>query len=205
MVYHDGASLYLDSTVHPTGSLWLGVDVARKRDLTVFWLNEQAADVHWTRAVMALQKAKFSTQRQVFDDLMAGRVRRGCIDANGVGAQLAEEAEERWSGRAEGVSLNGQVPGMIATKVKKVFEDRLIRIPDDAEIRKDLHQVRRTFTEAGNIRFEAPRTKDGHADRFWALGSVSPGGRRNGDAADRHGREPGRPRYPAPFLPGSCT
>lgn len=168
--HHDGASLHVDSSVHPTGPLWLGVDVARKRDLTVMWLNEQLADVHWTRAVAVLERAKFSAQRQMLDDMMGLRVRRCGIDANGVGAQLAEEAEDRWGSRAEGVSLNGQVPGLIATKVKKAFEDRLIRIPDDAEIRRDLHQVRRTVTDAGNVRFEAPRTKDGHADRFWALG-----------------------------------
>lgn len=168
--YHGDATLYLDSSIRPVGPMWLGVDVARKRDLTVLWLNEQIADVHWTRSVLTLCKTKFSTQRQAISDLMP-MVRRCCIDANGVGAQLAEECTEAWTEQlVEGVSMNGQVPGMIATKVKKQFEDRKIRIPDDSEIRRDLHQVRRVHTEAGNVRFEAPRTKDGHADRFWALG-----------------------------------
>jgi len=167
--YHEGASLSLDSSIHPTGPLWLGVDVARKRDLTVLWLNEQRGDVHWTRAVLALAQTKFSEQREAIDALMP-MVRRGCIDANGIGAQLAEEAQERWSSLVEPVMMSGQVPAMIATRVKDEFERGRMRIPDDADIRRDLHQVRKTHTAAGNVRFEAPRTKDGHADRFWALG-----------------------------------
>ena len=70
----------------------------------------------------------------------------------------------------EPVSFNGKIPAIIATKTKKYFEDKVLRIPDDSEIRKDLHSVRRVYSESGAVRFEAPRTKDGHADRFWALG-----------------------------------
>jgi phage FluMu gp28-like protein len=36
-------------------------------------------------------------------------------------------------------------------------------------IRADLRSVTKQTTEAGNIRFTAERTPDGHADRFWAL------------------------------------
>lgn len=44
-----------------------------------------------------------------------------------------------------------------------------MRIPDDAKIRADLRKVQKVTTSAGNIRFVAEATADGHADRFWAL------------------------------------
>ncbi|MFW5837703.1 MAG: hypothetical protein ACOCVM_06810, partial [Desulfovibrionaceae bacterium] len=42
-------------------------------------------------------------------------------------------------------------------------------IPYNPEIRADLRSVTKQTTSAGNIRFTAERTPDGHADRFWAL------------------------------------
>ncbi|OJT95189.1 MAG: hypothetical protein BGN83_07550 [Rhizobium sp. 63-7] len=36
-------------------------------------------------------------------------------------------------------------------------------------IRADLRSVTKQVTAAGNIRFTAERTPDGHADHFWAL------------------------------------
>ena len=151
-----------------SGNAFLGVDVGRKRDLTVLWALEMVGDVAVTRAIKTMSRAPFSEQK---DELWATmpNVHRCSIDQNGIGAQLAEEAEARWPGRAEGVSLNGQVPAKLAAMVRERFERRTIRIPDDDQVRRDLHAVRRTHTDAGNVRFEAPRTKDGHADRFWAL------------------------------------
>lgn len=153
----------------PAGEVYLGMDVARKRDLTVYWAVEEAGEEYITRAVKSLHQATYESQEDAFDGFMP-LCTRGCIDANGVGSQLAERAEKRWPSMAEGVSLNGQVPAIIATRIKDCFERGVIKIPNDPEIRKDLHMVRRTVTAAGNVRFEAPRTKDGHADRFWALG-----------------------------------
>lgn len=37
------------------------------------------------------------------------------------------------------------------------------------QIRADLRKVQKVTTAAGNIRFVAESTPDGHADRFWAL------------------------------------
>ena len=50
------------------------------------------------------------------------------------------------------------------------FEDKSVFIPNDHDIREDLHSIRRVATKAGNIRFDADSAEvNGHADRFWAL------------------------------------
>jgi phage FluMu gp28-like protein len=49
------------------------------------------------------------------------------------------------------------------------MEERRLRIPYDTKIRADLRSVAKQVTIAGNVRFTAERTADGHADHFWAL------------------------------------
>src|SRR5690606_5155771 len=58
----------------------------------------------------------------------------------------------------------------LAYPIKGRMEDRTLRIPLDPKIRADLRMVTKQTTAAGNIRFTAERTPDGHADHFWALG-----------------------------------
>lgn len=58
----------------------------------------------------------------------------------------------------------------LAYPVRSIMEDRRLRIPHAPAIRADLRSVTKQVTAAGNIRFTAERTQDGHADHFWALG-----------------------------------
>jgi len=153
------------------GDLYLGVDVARRRDLTVMWLGERAGDVVWTRQVERMERAPFRAQRaRLFDLLAMPRLRRCCMDATGLGMQLAEEAQERFGTRVEAVTFTAAVKEDLAQTIRRKFEDRLVRIPPDRWIREDLHAVRKVVTAAGNVRYDAARSEaQGHADHFWAL------------------------------------
>jgi phage FluMu gp28-like protein len=162
----------LDGTTIGEGTLYMGVDVGRRRDLTVIWLCEQIGDVFWTRLVERMEKTPFRTQRErLFDLLSDYRVRRCCIDATGLGMQLAEEAKERFGVRVEAVTFTNAVKEDLAQRMRAKFEDRLVRIPVDRVIRQDLHSVKKVTTVAGNIRYDAERSEagGGHADHFWAL------------------------------------
>ena len=58
------------------GSLYLGVDIGRRRDLTVLWLleaDDAPAPVYWTRGILALDRQPFAAQRQALDSLLALR------------------------------------------------------------------------------------------------------------------------------------
>ena len=52
--------------------------------------------------------------------------------------------------------------------LKKMFEDKLIVIPNDPSLIADIHGIKR---KAGAKRFlyDADRTAKGHSDRFWSL------------------------------------
>lgn len=149
------------------GDLYLGMDIGRKRDLSVIWLLQRSGDVNWTRRVIELRNTPFSVQREVLYGLLP-HVRRACIDSTGLGMQLAEEAGTRF-GWVEAVTFTNAVKSDLATTLRRAFEDRTVRIPIDETIREDLHSVRRVITSSGNIRFDADADDSGHADRFWAL------------------------------------
>ncbi|MDH4449700.1 MAG: hypothetical protein QE265_03810, partial [Rhodoferax sp.] len=88
----------------------------------------------------------------------------------GLGIGWSDDAQDQFGeNRVEAVTFTGQVKEALAYPLRGAMEDRKVRIPDDAKIRADLRKVQKVTTAAGNIRFVAESTPDGHADRFWAL------------------------------------
>jgi phage FluMu gp28-like protein len=155
------------------GDLFVGVDIGRKKDLTVIWVLEKLGRVKYTRKIVILERTPFRLQREALYLILAHpNMRRACIDNTGIGMQLAEEAQEKF-GRflVEEVTFTGPVKESMAYAVRTEFEDRGITIPPDAKVREDLHSVKKITTAAGNIRFDvaAEEKTDSHADRFWAL------------------------------------
>lgn len=159
--------------------LYLGVDVGRKKDLTVFWLLEEEGGVFWTRMVRELAGAPFSEQREFLYSLLEGLpVRRACVDSSGLGMQLAEEGMERFGPRAEGVAFTARVKEELAYGLRRLFEEKALRLPPERRIREDIHSVKKLVTPAGNARFDAERNEGSHADRFWALALAAHAGAR---------------------------
>ena len=151
------------------GRLYCGVDIGRKKDLTVLWVVEQLGDVFYTRHVETMERMRKSDQEKIlwpwFE--IADRI---CIDSTGLGIGWADDAQDKFGeSRVEAVNFSAQVKEALAYPLKGAMEDRKVRIPEDPVIRADLRKVQKVTTSAGNIRFVAESTPDGHADRFWAL------------------------------------
>lgn len=152
------------------GTLYCGVDIGRKHDLTVLWVVELLGDVLYTRHVETLQNMTKGEQEKVLWPWFQ-RCARTCIDATGLGIGWADDAQKAFGTYAvEGVTFTPRVKEQLAYPVRGKMEDRRLRIPHDPKIRADLRAVTKQTTAAGNIRFTAERTPDGHSDRFWALG-----------------------------------
>lgn len=148
---------------------FLGVDIGRHHDLTVMWLLEEVGDVYWTRLVLELHQLKFGRQEKHLHKLLR-YVRRGCIDATGLGMQLAEQAQESFGeSRVEPITFNVAVKEELAVFLKRGFEDRQLRNPATKAVRDDIHKVKKIVTASNNVRFDASSDDAGHADRFWAL------------------------------------
>lgn len=155
------------------GELYAGIDIGHKHDRTILWVWEKVGGIYFQRKLLALQDMKFSAQEeQIYPILALPNLRRCCIDATGLGAQFAERAQERFGKyRIEDVFFTNAVKEDIAYKLRAAFEDRNIRIADNAQTRADFRSIKKEVTSSGKIRFDAERTEAiGHGDRFWAAG-----------------------------------
>ena len=166
------------------GSTFIGVDVARRRDLFVIVVLELVGDVLWVREIIEARGIKFSEQDALLDEAVDRyRPTRIAMDQTGMGEKPVEDAQGRYGElRTEGVLMTGPRRLDVATSLREVMEDSRLRIPEkDDRLRKDLRSVRTEDGPTGAPRLVVPRTKEGkgedrgreagktHADRFWAL------------------------------------
>ena len=148
--------------------LYIGMDTGRKKDLTVIDVGELVGDVLVDRLRIELHKKTFGEQEYELYRLLAlPQVKRICIDASGLGMQLAERARERFGWKVEEVTFTPAVKEELAYRLRAAFEDRLLRIARDVELRADLRGIKKEVTSSGNIRFVG-ETEGSHCDRFWA-------------------------------------
>jgi phage FluMu gp28-like protein len=181
------------------GSLYVGVDVGRKHDLTVIWILEPVAGIMLTRKVICMQNENFAAQEaELYHWLSLPQVRRCCIDDTGLGMQFCERAKAKFGEyKVEAVRFTGPVKEELAYPVRSAFEDKSIKIPRDDKIRADLRGIKKTTTAAGNIRFEADAGPDGHSDRFWSLALAKHAAGHTVKAAAAEPRDPEEDHYHA--------
>lgn len=152
------------------GDVVVGVDIGRRRDLTVIWPFQVIGDQMVSLGLLELQSTTFREQFEVLSDVISCRsVRKCCIDATGLGMQLAEQAAETFGAyRVEPVTFTTLSKEQMAGALRIRMEAKTARIPADRKIRDDLHSIEKSVTLDGHIRLRATRTEGSHADRFWA-------------------------------------
>jgi phage FluMu gp28-like protein len=149
--------------------LFVGVDVARKHDLCVIDVGEQVGDIVWDRMRIELCGRTFAEiESELFRIPQLRPVKRACIDATGLGAQLAERAVGKFNWKVEPIVFTAAVKEELAFGLRTDFEARRLRLPaGDDRLVADLRGIRKEVTTSGNIRF-AGEAGDSHCDRFWA-------------------------------------
>jgi phage FluMu gp28-like protein len=155
---------------------YIGVDIGWGNDLWAAWVIERGdGGMLWTREVSVLEpdadvNNRFAIQDAELDRLVAKYdVRKISIDATGIGKKPVEDAIKRYGEyRVEGVDMTNTRQYELATGGRQAMENRIVKIPRDRSVLKDLEKIRRTMTATGKISFRAQRDKEGHADRSWA-------------------------------------
>lgn len=172
--------------------VYIGVDVGRYRDVTAIWLWEQASrppsipdaiasstplsrrmddDIAFvTRGLIVLTAAPFAEQETVLAGLLESpAVRRCCLDASGMGLQLAERLASRYGEhRVEGITFTSALKSELAGNLRVRAERGQLHIPVDERIVADWHSITRLASHGGHVRYDADRASGGHGDRFWA-------------------------------------
>jgi len=150
------------------GDIYIGIDIGRRHDYTVSAIVERLGSVLYLRNLDILKNVTFSEQFEIIRSL-AGYARRIAIDETGIGMQIAEELSKLYGElKVTRVYFTAKTKEELATRLKTKFQDKLIRIYPDPDLREDIHAVQKVVTDAGNIRLDSNAT-DGHSDRFWAL------------------------------------
>lgn len=148
---------------------YLGWDIARRRDLSILWVVAKEPNKIPAVEISVMRGWRFDDQIAEFRRLMKKwRVKRACLDQTGMGEVIVEQAQSDFGDAVEGVLFTNTIKQDLATDLKRSYEDGLVTTPVDPQIRDSLHSVKKLATSAGNFRFDAERTDQGHADYFWA-------------------------------------
>jgi len=153
------------------GDLFVGMDIGRKNNPSVIWVDEKLGEMLYSRKIIPLKNIPYRDQRAILYEILSHKnFRRCCIDATGIGNQFAEEAVKDFGAlRVEAIMFTSKSKEELASNMYVMVDSKRTLIPRDKKIREDFYSVRAVVTKAGNVRYEADEEKDGgHADYFWA-------------------------------------
>ncbi|WEK38670.1 MAG: terminase family protein [Candidatus Brevundimonas colombiensis] len=150
------------------GLVYLGRDVARRRDLSVIHAFELVGDVLWMRDRWVARAATFRAQDDAFDAIWkTRRIASAWIDQTGMGEKVVEDLQLKYGEtRIVGQLLTGPNRLDLATAFKDRVENCAIRIPSLVDLRTDYRAIKKEGGVGGAVRI----VDDGdvHADEFWA-------------------------------------
>lgn len=152
-------------------NVFVGVDIGRKVDQTAT-IGVSKPDKIW-RVVYKniMEGTAYKAQEHFLNSLISTyRLVRMNIDESGIGSMIAENLRDRNSGLVFGYQFTNELKQKLVVNIKRLLVNKLIELPDDAQLLNSLHSIKRQYSTAGNIRFDADRTEEtGHADTAWAL------------------------------------
>jgi len=151
--------------------LFSGYDIGRTAHRSVLAALELSRNrnIYDLAKLEVIAKAPFDEQRTLIDSFMKMYpVAQLNIDRTGIGMDLAEGMVKRYKQRVKGVHFTATQKEAMALNLKKLFEDGIIRIPNDQLLIADIHAIKRKAGARGFL-YDSKQNEHGHADRFWAL------------------------------------
>jgi phage FluMu gp28-like protein len=154
------------------GRLYVGYDVARRRDAAViFVIGHRADGKKISVAEIEMRNEKFEFQLDQFRKIMRSPlpVVRSCIDQTGQGEPLCERLQAEFGEtKVEGVLFNQESKETLAIAVRTGLERREFLLQNDDKFHRQIHSIKRMPTPGGHFRYDSQRDEQGHADSFWA-------------------------------------
>lgn len=180
-----------DDLATTDGEYYAGLDIGRDADLTVLIVLRRVGKVFYVASVQFMKRTDSDGLEKMVDEAFAKwKLRRLCIDSTGLGTFPAERIKKKHSERidtqwrrprVECVTFTPNTKEDLATGLYAAMTGGTVRLPKtDAalpgcppktaeDLRNDIASIKRIVTTSGNVRYDAPRTAKGHADRAWAL------------------------------------
>ena len=155
------------------GSLFVGVDLGRKHDLTVCWTLERIPERGDTPAKLVtleeivLDRMPYDEQVPILESRLR-YARHACVDSSGLGGPIHERLAKAFS-HVEAVHFSQSTKLEIFSRTKRELEARALKLPIGSKVSDELQSLQRLVTSQGTVKIFARRTADGHADRATAL------------------------------------
>lgn len=163
------------------GRLEMGWDVARKRDLSVLWVNhdEPATGIKRLRFLVVMRGVQFALQRAIVREAMDVKLPTvGCGDATGMGMDSNETLQTAYGDRWEPVNFGGTRKSELGSVLATTFDDRGQALPPvDGPykfIATDLYAIHCEQTGGGNdrrlrlVENDNPLLPESHCDIAYA-------------------------------------
>jgi phage FluMu gp28-like protein len=163
------------------GAYFAGLDIGKTVDRTVLTVIRKSGGLLVTQWIESSKRTDSDALEAMVDRAFKKYdLRRLCLDSTGMGAFPAQRMRKiHGASKVEPVNFTLQVKEDLATALYSSFAEHKIRIPktrlegcapgEPAGLREDIAALRRIITTAGNVRYDAPHTDEGHADRAWSL------------------------------------
>lgn len=155
--------------------IFVGMDIARKKDLTCIWVAEELPDGSLQpREIITMRRAPFWAQHAELRRIIKrDRPSKVSIDQTGMGEAFVEDERLEHGSIVEGIQFTSVVRFALATGLKEAMEERSFLVPEgDRDTRDDLHSITKAITTTGAVRLVHDGQSDGHGDRFWAAALV---------------------------------
>lgn len=154
------------------GVAYAGLDIGRENDRTVLIVIKQ--DRYGRLYVQELDSCKRTDWDALVDMVVRSWEnwgwRRIAVDRTGMGTFPADWMQKQFGReRVDAIDFTLQNKADLATGLYRALADRVLTLTTHPELPRDLKALRRIVTAQGNVTYDAPRTKDGHADSAWAL------------------------------------
>jgi phage FluMu gp28-like protein len=161
----------LADLLNAKNDLYQGGDIGRHNHPTVLATGEQVGDVLWLRRLERLLKMEFRRQLEIAGATISlPQFRGGAYDKTGMGEMPIEELQRIYGEyRIEGVKFTAELKHELAIGLRRAFEDRAIRIPNDTVLLNKLNSVKANYGTNNIPRYEATAEDESHGDEFWAL------------------------------------
>jgi phage FluMu gp28-like protein len=170
-VFHTADSLCEGYIPEKHGRLFLGYDVARRRDAAVIFVIGVMPDGRKRSvAEIVMVNKDFEYQLDEFRKIMRGLSPvRACIDQTGQGEFVVETVQKEFgNSRVEGVLFNLMSKQELVISVRQGLERMEFLLQNDSRFHKQIHSIKQFPTMGGAFRYDSERDEDGHADSFWA-------------------------------------
>jgi phage FluMu gp28-like protein len=150
------------------GELYLGYDIARRRDASVIYAIGNS-NKKISLADIEMRNTPFEEQIAIMRFIIHTlHPVRCCVDQTGMGEPICERLQGEFGDRIEGIPFTNEIKGILAMNIKRGLENREFLLPNSQAFHLQIHSIKQISTQVGKFRYDAERTAKGHADSFWA-------------------------------------